>query len=238
MRSSLCARTALAFASVACLGLLPQDAVAPAEERFVLEPGEHDLLDVLDRAAKYLDRNYIVAPGEAQQLPPILLQRRITVDRAGCETVLGQLAYARGLALVPRDPELGLWDVVNLNGPRRNDVIANRVVVPAEDLQRYASSKTYIATRIALRHVDASQAAQMLRPFLANNKTPMQVGSLGPSALLLSGFGDDVAAAARLIDLADLPSAELPDRLEQRLAAIEARLARLEANVAQPGKDR
>jgi hypothetical protein len=97
-------------------------------------------------------------------------------------------------------------------------------------LHRYTQSKLYIATRLALKHLDAGAAAQMLRPFLATgSKHGIQVGSLGDSALLLAGFGDDVAAAVRLVDLADLPPAALPDALEKRLAAIEARLERLEA---------
>jgi hypothetical protein len=126
-------RAALVLAGVTCLATVPpeaQDRPPAAQDRFVLEAGEHDVVDILTKAARFLDRNYVLAPAEMQGAQPVVLQRRIETDRTGCETLVGQLAFARGLALVPKDLALGLWDVINLAGPRRADVAANRTVVP------------------------------------------------------------------------------------------------------------
>lgn len=230
---------AASAAMIGCLFVPPQQSVQDPT-RWEVDAGEHPVQKLIDSAARFLGRNLLYAPDELQKCPPIELQRKLELDPAAAEDVFSQLLFTRGLALVPRDPLRGVWEIINLNGPRRTEAANHRLVVSADEIETLARRKVHVVTRVRTEHVNAHQAAQMLRPFLAGMSQTglsMSIGSVADSSLLLSGFADDVAAAVRLVRMSDLPPAQPDKTVADRLAAVEARLAALETSrVAAPAQ--
>ncbi len=226
--------------AVTCLSAVPQDTAKPqaAPTRFVLEPGDHEIPRLLEAAAKFLGRNYLLQPAELGGASPrVSLQTRMELDAAGCETVVSQLAFTVGLAAIPLDRERGLWEWINLNGPRRVTVGSNALPVTAAELQQLRASKLCVSVQVQLTNLGASSAVQCLRPFYATSgASGMSIGTAGSeNTVLLAGFADQVAAAVDLIKSADAaaptrPSNDRIEKLEARIAALEVALA------ARPGK--
>jgi hypothetical protein len=223
----------------------PQDPARPgAAGSFVLEAGEHQLLDLIAKAARYLGRNYLLAPTEiGTNDPRVTLQQRLELDAGGCEAVLSQLAYAHGLVATPLDARRGLWELVNVNGSKRAEIMARALLLPAEEVRRLRAVRIAVTTHAPVQHVRATVLAQTLRPFFAASGGPTQlaVGTAGSeSTVLLSGMADSVAQALDLIAAADQPAPQMPvdaDRfagLEQRVRALEQAVKRLEG--AEKGK--
>lgn len=213
----------------------PRGAAAPA--RFVLEPGEHDLRQVFGAAGRFLGRNYLLADGE---LPgagvAVTLTTRVDVDAEGCESIVTNLAYSNGLAVTVLDRERGLWEVVNLYGPRRGVVEARAQKVTRDELAKLRSVPTWVTTMVATRHARATVIAQTLRPFFASNTGGLNLGTTGnDNSIVLSGMAVDVARAVDMIAEADQP-APLPKVEEDRLANLERRVRELEAQVRDLGQ--
>jgi len=226
----LSARTGLALAMLPALAA--QQAPAAKPERFVLEAGEHELTKVVAAAGKFLGRNYLLAPGEIGVGAKVTLQTRAEVDAAGCESLLGNLAYSCSLVATPLDRSLGLWEFVNVNGARRAEAVTRAITVTPAELESMRSLRLYVTTRIELRHVRAGVMAQTLRPFFAiGGATSFDIGTAGNDGiLLLRGMAADVATATELVADADRP-APLPKVAEDRIASLEARVRALEARV-------
>jgi len=204
---------------------------AAAAARFVLEPGEHDLRQVLETAGRFLGRNYLVGAHELPDQVKVNLTTRIDVDAAGCESTVANLAYTQSIVLTPLDRERGLWEALSMNGPRRSDICARAIAVTAEELAKLRKVPIWVTTTVWLRHARASEVAQMLRPFLAGGRGAVNLGTVGNEGMILvSGLATDVGHAADLIAEADRP-APLPKVEEDRLASLERRVRELEAKV-------
>lgn len=226
--------------ALACLSAVPQDTAKPqaAPTRFVLEPGDHEIPRLLEAAAKFLGRNYLLQPAELGGASPrVSLQTRMELDAAGCETVVSQLAFAVGLVAVALDRERGLWEWINMNGPRRMMLSSSALTVTSAELQQLRASKLWVSVQVQLTSLGANIAAQSLRPFFATSGViGMNIGTAGSeNTVLLAGFADQVAAAVDMIKFADAaaparPSNDRIEKLEARIAALEAALA------ARPGK--
>lgn len=225
-----------------CLGLAPQD--PKPEPVFAIDAGTHDLRELIDRAARFLGRNYMTSDQEMQALPSlqIVLQNPIRVDREGCAEVLSQFAYQRGFAIVPIDQERGLWECIYMQGPRRGEVQNRAIFVRPDELAKYAKLRVPVTVTVPLTHVNATHAANSLRPFFmsGNNPVPpLTIGTAGNArALLMTGFADQVAQAAEMLARVDQPPPEgavdatAPDwaqSVEQRLGQLASRVGALEA---------
>lgn len=126
------------------------------------------------------------------------------------------MLYTKGFAVIPRgEGGLELLEIVMMNGPRGREVSSSARHVAPEDLANYRfQTGVPILTTLPLKHINAQLARNTLRPFFAstggNFVGSVQIGNVGnKSALLLQGFGPQVHAAARMIQLVDEPSAEL-----------------------------
>lgn len=228
-------------ATTLALVLLTSSSLFPTQDPqrstgFVLDVGEHDLGELIDRAATFLGRN-ILADSHAMQamMPTVEIQKRLEVDALGCEDLLGQLLYTKGFALVPLDTSVGLYEVIQMQGPRRTELMARAITMSPEEILRRPNLKMPVLTSLPLQHSDANVAVNSLRPFFASPGqvgAPLTIGTLGNNrAILLQGFADQVGAAIRVLREADMPPRETDPTLEERVRILEQRLESLEKKV-------
>lgn len=229
---------ALALSAIASIPLPAQATTArAAEPQFVLAAGEHELRTVISAAASYLGRNLLMVetpPGDLK----VDLQVPQKLDRDGCLAVVTQLAYLHGLVLVPIDADRGMWEFVNANGPRRNEIQARALMLPIEDVRKLKGARIMVTSVIPVQHVRATAATQTLRPFFATAGTAtLNLGTAGTeSAVVVSGFVDQVLSAAAVIATIDVPTKEKEPTAEDRVRALEARVAALEAKLSMAEK--
>jgi len=210
-------------------------------EKFVLEAGEHGLLDLIERSGKFLDRFYLVdkaqSPGLDQAESPykISILRRMELDKAGCEEVVGQLLYGRGWIAVTTDAERGIYDWIWEGGPRGQDIKKSVRKLTATEILGRPKVMDYIATTVELKHANAQIVAANLRQFFGDPRGLEQILPLGNNTqgLLLTGMRPHVARLLKILAECDVPQPDLAPYLEQRLQNIEARLGRLEAALKQ-----
>lgn len=216
-----------------------QDPAPATKDGFVIEPGDHSVPDLIDRAAKFLGRNYLLAPGEVAGRggdPTVHIQTKLALDARGCEQVLSQLAYSVGLVMTPVDTTRGIWEWINLYGGRRADAFTRALFMTPEEVQRNSTWKVVVSTQIIVKHVNAAAATNSLRPFFGNqmggNAAPgAQFGQVGNApAILITGFADQVTAALRMVEQADEAAAgTVPAQAQAEWqSAIEGRVAGLE----------
>lgn len=218
---------------------------AVAGQGFVLEPGDINAGDLIDAAAKFLNRNILYSPAELQQAcagRPIHLQRRLELDARGCEEVLSSLLYIQGLALVPLDPERGFHEVIAMNGPRGRELGSRAVPLTPEEILARPYLKIQVLATVELQHINAVIATNSLRPFFANNNpnstAGLTLGNAGSNrAILLQGFSDQVAAAIRVLRQVDQPAAETTPDMEQRLQQLEQQVRALQKALAEKQGD-
>jgi hypothetical protein len=210
---------------------------APAGRRssrvFELAAGEHQLHELVDRAAAWLGRNYLVQESDFQQTPTTLsvrLQTPLELDARGLEIALNHFLFQRGFAVIQLSAEQQLYSVVNLAGPRRGDVPAQARMMDADDVLDHAERIESVVVPIRLEHMNAQIAANAIRPFLAQTSSPyggVIVGNFGDEkTLVVQGMSPQVAAAVRMIRAADAAAGEALarqhlERLEQRIQQLE-----------------
>ncbi len=230
MPTSMTTRAACALIASLCLAGAPQDQTkSTATGTFVLDAGEHDLVKVIEASARFLGRNYLLAPTEIGGNPKVTLQMKLDLDAAGCEAVVSQLAYAQGLIATPLDRGRGLWEFVNLNGAKRAEVSSRAIGLTPDEVRLKRNVRVYVMTYAPLQHMRASIAAQTLRPFFAGaGGSQINIGTAGTEqTILLQGLAEQVAQALDLIAQVDQPQAAVPIE-DTRFAALEARVKALE----------
>lgn len=226
-------RIAVAPFLVACAFAIPAQDPKPAPG-FVLEAGDHELGDLIERAGKFLGRNYLVNDQELAAAGPkrVHLQSRLELDAIGCEEVVSQLCYTAGLAMMPVDARRGIWEWVSFQGPKSGALFSHALEMAPEEILRRSAWRVYVITRIPLRNLNPNAAANTLRPFFVGaggNFAPIQFGQVGDDrGLILTGIADCVAGAIRLIQDADNAAPARATEDEWR-KAIETRVAALEA---------
>jgi hypothetical protein len=245
------------------LTLLLLCAVAPAlaqdkpEIRYdattmILPAGAHAIRDVVDATAKFLQRNILTDPQELAAAPaPVELQNAMQLDRKGCEEAVSELLFSRGFVLVPRDESKGLYEVVFMNGPRGRDLGASAPHRTPEQIRARPGLQQPVTTLVTLQNVNATVAANSLRPFFAGRKggPSLTLGSTGDNrSLLLSGIQSEVASALEILRQTDGPppgegkGPPPPDlqrkvaELEQTVATLLQRIAELEKRLGGDGK--
>jgi hypothetical protein len=214
-------------------------AVRPPMQTFVLDPGEIRVTELIDKSAAFLGRNILFTEQElAGPSSSLKLQQRVEVDVRGCEELLNTLLYTRGLVVLPLDEEKKIYEVINLAGPRQREVTNRATLRSPEELLARPTLRVPVSTVIKLRHINATVATNALRPFFAATGGPnagsLTLGNVGNNtAILITGLQDQVAAAIRMIQIADVPAppeavppglAEQVDALQRRVESLEKRL--------------
>jgi hypothetical protein len=233
--------TRFASAALACaaLGAFSLPAVAPTARAtgptrpdvFVLEAGEHDVVDLIDQSALFLGRNYVYAENEVAQAASrkVRLQHRLELDAAGCEEVVSSLAFSVGLAMLPLNPQRGIYEWVLLAGPKRGLVSTAALAMTPQKVQANRNLRIPVTVTYPLQHINAGAATNQLRPFFAaGSVAAITLASAGDS-VVIGGFAPEVANAIDLLERIDAAPAEQPAavpaawqaQVEQRLRALE-----------------
>ncbi len=199
---------------------------------FVLEAGDIPVEDLINGAAKFLNRNILFLPQELASAPNVTLQRTVELDARGCEELLSTLLYSRGLVVVPVDAERGFYEVLNLNGQRAREVSMRAVWMTPADVQQRTTLKIPVMTTVELQHIDAPIATNALRGFFSatgGHGGGIMLGNVGNNrAILLQGFPDQVASVLRMLQQIDRPGPTAAPELEQRIERLEALVAGLQ----------
>jgi hypothetical protein len=228
-----------AVAAVAFLGSLPSTVQDPKPaSHFVIEAGEHSVKDLIDRAAAALKRNYLYAEAEIAQAGPesnIRIHNRLDLGLPDVEQVISQLVYTRGFAMLPVNPERGIYEWVLMAGPKRMDLEVRATHLTADEVLAWTGPKIPVIVSYTLETINAMQATNTLRPFFVGGgnavTAALSFANVGDSrTLLIRGLSDQVAAAIKMlrrVDTAEPDTIAFPDwkeKIEQRLEAIERRL--------------
>lgn len=222
------------------LGPRSQDAAGDQDKPtgFLLEAGEHRLSDVIDRAAKFLNRNYLVPAQEIanQSIEPIVLQRPLILDAIGCEDVVSQLAHSRDFVLTPVDVERGIYEFVFTKSARNPVIFARAPHWTPDQVKRRSNLRMVVTTTVPLQNLSAPNAGQQLRPFYAGNSHGTQslnFGTVGgDEVLVITGLANRVADALDVVEQADARAGASQNRLRVQISQLAARVAALEKKVA------
>ncbi len=123
------------------------------------------------------------------------------------------MLYIKGFAIVPRgEGDLEILEIISTNGPRIREVTNGARYVTPDELEEYKNQTGVpIFTTVQLKHINATIVNNALRPFFASTGSPqggggVTIGNVGnQTAMLLQGYGPQVYAAVKLLDLADQP---------------------------------
>lgn len=132
------------------------------------------------------------------------------------------MLYIKGFAVVPRgEGSLEMLEIVSMSGPRNREVTNGARYVTPDELEQYRNQTGVpILTTVTLKNINATIATNALRPFFASTGSPTGGGSptLGNvgnnTAMLIQGFGPQVYAAVKLLELVDVPT-EAPNLVVQ-----------------------
>ncbi|HEU4418333.1 MAG TPA: hypothetical protein VFT55_05300 [Planctomycetota bacterium] len=200
----------------------PQPVTVTLGQPFSLPPGEHDLVDLVAKAAAILGRNILWPDTERQaakgQGLSVFLNNPIKLTPPAFEELLANLLYTRGFAIVPVDPEKGFYEVLYLHGPRQRELMNRAQWRTPEEVLARPNQREYVLTSVCLKHINATVCTNALRPFFAmggggnNIGSQLGIGNVGnQEAMVLAGFTDQLCAALRLIRECDQPMTQPPD---------------------------
>lgn len=214
-------------------------------QTFSLAPGEHDLVELVEKAATVLGRNILWQPTERPAKNAgltVTLNNPVKVTPSGFEELLGNLLYAQGLAIVPIDADKGFFEVIALQGPRGREIMSRAPWRTPEEIQARPQAREYAMTSVRLKHINASICTNALRPFFMSSSQPqivgLMIGNVGnQEAMVLAGFTDQLCAALRLIRECDQEPVQPPDfnqpGHQNALAALQAQIKALQEQVAE-----
>jgi len=126
------------------------------------------------------------------------------------------MLYIKGYAIVPRgEGDTEVLEIVMMHGARGREITNSARYVAPEDVAEYRNQTGVpILTTVHLKNINAQLANNALRPFFASTGGSqaggsVQIGNVGNNAsLLLQGFGPQVYAAVKLLELVDGPKQE------------------------------
>lgn len=215
---------------------------APPKEPFVVEAGDVQLGNLIDRCAAYLDCNILVSPQEMAQsgAAQVRLQKAVTTDRDGCQEFLANVLSRSGFALTNLDGKGTTLEVISVQGPRAREISTRAMHATVEDVMKRPDLKIWVLTTMPLQHINATIATNALRPFFASSGGPsasLTLGNVGNNtSMLLLGPQDQVASAIRLLRTCDVPPPKEEvargEMLAQRLEQLEARMKAIEEKLA------
>ncbi len=238
-------------ATVALLSLLAiapsciaqQPSKTPPKEPFVVEAGEVQISNLIDRCAAYLDCNILVTPAEFAQnsaSATVRLQKTVRTDRDGCEEFLANMLYRSGFALTYMDATGATMEVISIGGPRGREITSRAQHTTVDAVMARPHLKVWVLTTMPLQNINATVATNALRPFFASSGPAaggVTLGNVGNNtSLLLMGPQDQVAGAIRLVKACDVPPTKeelgMAENLLERMQRVEIRMKALEDKLA------
>ena len=232
--------------------VVPQPVTVTLGQPFSLSPGEHDLVDLVAKAATILGRNILWQDTERQakgQGLSVVLNNPVKLTPAAFEELLANLLYTRGFAIVPVDPEKGFYEVICLSGPRQREVTNRAQWRTPEEVLARPNQREFVLTSVRLKHINATICTNALRPFFASSGgssgIQLLIGNVGnQEAIVLAGFTDQLCAALRLIRECDQPMTQLPDpnmagapnpypQIQAQIKALQDQVAELQKAIGQ-----
>lgn len=229
---------ALAFAFALGLPTLQDGVKGTATDRFTLDAGAHEILDVIHKSGAFLGRTYLLDKQQAPTLcttndpgNKIEIATDISLDAEGCEEWVGQVLYAKGWVATPLDIERGLYDWIFVAGPKSASIRSHARQRGVDEILARPKVVEYVTTVVKMEHIDAQYASSNLRQIFNDPRSMMNVLPLGrgeTQTIALTGFRHEVARMISLIREADVPQKPMDASLEQRLAELEARIQSLE----------
>ncbi|MFT7676505.1 MAG: general secretion pathway protein D [Planctomycetota bacterium] len=119
---------------------------------------------------------------------------------------------------------ISVIQIDNLNTGNRTTLRSNSVLVDPENLQEYAAQPaTLITTVINLPNTDVRQLSNSMRTMITDANTQQMLPAGATSAMVLTGFGSNVVALARMLRIVDDASRLVP--VEPEFAKIELQYA-------------
>ena len=123
------------------------------------------------------------------------------------------MLYIKNFAVVPRgEGDLEILEIISITGPRQREITNGARYVTPDELPQYKNQTGVpILTTIPLKHINATIATNALRPFYASTGgaaggAQLTLGNVGNNtAMLLQGYGPQVYAAVKLLELVDVP---------------------------------
>jgi hypothetical protein len=231
-----------------------QPASVTLGQPFSLPPGDHDLVDLVEKAATVLGRNILWQDSERQvakgQGLTVTLNNPVKLTPPAFEELLANLLYTRGFAIIPVDAEKGFYEVICLYGPRQRDVMNRAPWRTPEEVLARPNHCEFVLTSVRLKYINATICTNALRPFFAwasggNNFGQLTVGNVGnQEAMVLAGFTDQLCAALRLIRECDQPPTQPPDpnmpgsqnpypQMQAQIKALQDQVAELQKALGQ-----
>ncbi|HZN37503.1 MAG TPA: hypothetical protein VFD82_01800 [Planctomycetota bacterium] len=231
-----------------------QPATVTLGQPFSLPPGDHDLVDLVEKAATILGRNLLWQEGERQiakggQSLTVTLNNPVKLTPTQFEELLANLLYSRGFAIVPVDAEKGFHEVLCLYGARGREVMNRATWRTPEEVMARPNHCEFVLTSVRLKHINATICTNALRPFFAvsggNNIGQLVIGNVGnQEAMVLAGFTDQLCAALRLIRECDQPQTQPPDlnmpgapnpypQIQAQIKALQDQVAELQKAIGQ-----
>lgn len=232
-----------------------QPATVTLGQPFALPPGDHDLVDLVEKAATILGRNILWLDSERQvakgQGLTVTLNNPIKLTPPAFEELLANLLYTRGFAIVPVDPEKGFYEVISLYGSRQRDVVNRAPWRTPEEVLARPNQCEFVLTSVRLKHINATICTNALRPFFAqvgggnNVGSQLVIGNVGnQEAFVLMGFTDQICTALRMIRECDQPPTQPPDpnmpgapnpypQIQAQIKALQDQVAELQKALGQ-----
>ena len=168
--------------------------------------------------------NELTSAGQGGNTVSFLNTLRIKRDRFRDDffSFFQTMLYIKGFAVVPRgEGALEILEIVNMAGPRNREITNGARYVTPSELEQYRSQTGVpILTTVPLKNINATIATNALRPFYASTGgaqggAQLTLGNVGNNtAMLLQGFGPQVYAAVKLLELVDVPT-EQPNLVVQ-----------------------
>src|SRR5690606_38598426 len=142
------------FAALTLGGATSESDAGQAPEPFVLEAGRHELVDVIERAADYLDHNYLYQETEFQAGDTgVTLQTKLALSPREAQEVLSQLLYSRGFLMVPLNEKRALWEIISVAGPRRAEITARPKDMSPAEVRANENLMIVVRTPVALHTI-------------------------------------------------------------------------------------
>src|SRR5690606_27764380 len=201
-------------AAIALLSPLVAQQSPPRE--LVIPPGDYDFAELVAWHARHTGRATIEVPELRDD--ELRLQCPLRLDPQRSEMVLGRLARARGLVLVPGD-DGGRF--VHLSGSDRGAIAAAAVELSPAELLREEGAVAWVRTRVAVKGTEPALVVTSLRA-VVQSVLPARAVRMAPAegAVEIEGFRHQVGNVLRILRAAyevDLPDSGEPEPIRALL---------------------
>lgn len=216
----------------------------PKAARFVLEKGDYEIVDLIEKSGNFLGRRYLLDKAQNPVLcqtnavdNKITIVRTVELDAAECEDFVGQILYSKGWVAAPLDTEKGLYDWIWMPGPKGRTVRSRATHVAPEAITARPKKVEYVRVTIPLEHANAQFLSANLRTIYNDAQGMTNLVPVGQRSILVTGFRHQIAALLPAVRRADAEEGKATGKmrkLEDRIQKLEALLERLERRSESP----